>query len=99
MRNEFSVRASARTCQTWLTKDWSSSGALYTAEAVEEKLGTRLRLDQYVAHFQSETSARILSELLAESQPPHQVSANVLRSWYIKYHPQAGPLRYSASQI
>ena len=99
MRNEFSVRASARTCQTWLTKDWSSSGALYTAEAVEEKLGTRLRLDQYVGHFQSETSARILSELLAESQPPHQVSANVLRSWYIKYHPLSGPLQYSASQI
>ena len=47
------VRASTRTCQTWLQREWSSSGALYTAEDVEEVLGTRLRLVQYREQFQT----------------------------------------------
>ena len=46
-----SVRVSVRTCETWLTKEWSSSGGLYTAEAVEEALGQRLRLVQYREQF------------------------------------------------
>ena len=48
------VRVSGRICQNWLSKDWSSSGALYTAEAVEEALGKRLRLVQYREQFQTD---------------------------------------------
>ena len=36
--------------------------------------------------------------MLAESQPPHQVSGDVLRQWYTKYHPDSGPVTYSTAE-
>ena len=79
---EHSVSAPVRVTQTWLTRDWSSSGALYTTEQVEEALGERLRLDRYRMEFVTDDAARILSEILAESQPPVKASALLLRQWY-----------------
>ena len=76
---EHKVSVPQRICKTWLQRDWSSSGALYTREAVEEALGDRLRLNQYKECFASEESAHSLSEVLSESQPPHVVSGSVLR--------------------
>ena len=38
---ELSVSVPARVCQKWLTSDWSSSGELLYAQAVEEALGDR----------------------------------------------------------
>ena len=64
-----SVRADASVCQTWLTRDWSSSGMLRTPQAVEDALGDRLRLSQYRDHFRDDDSAQRLTEVLAESQP------------------------------
>jgi hypothetical protein len=98
LRSELSVSVSVKVCETWLTKDWSSSGGLYTAEVVEETLGERLRLNQYQMEFASDESAQHLSEVLSESQPPHRVSATILRQWYTKYHPDSGPLRYDTAE-
>ena len=36
------VTVSKRTCQTWMDRDWSTSGKLYRPEAVEAELGDRL---------------------------------------------------------
>ena len=37
------VSVPARICQTWLSRDWSTSGKLLVSEQVEELLGDRLR--------------------------------------------------------
>ena len=48
------VDASVSTCQTWRTKDWSTSGKLLSIDAVEQEIGDRLRLPQYKGHFTEE---------------------------------------------
>ena len=53
---EHKVSVPQRICQTWLQRDWSSSGALYSREAVEEALGDRLRLNQYWECFAQDDS-------------------------------------------
>ena len=88
------VSVSARICQTWLSRDWSTSGKLLLSEAVEESLGERLRLDEYKQSFADEAAAQHLAEVLLEDQPPVHVSSLVLRQWYAKYHPDSGPLRF-----
>ena len=79
---EHSVQAPQRVCQAWLEREWSSSGALTTLEQVEEALGARLRLERYRQEFLTDDAARMLSEILAESQPPFKVNALLLRQWY-----------------
>ena len=61
-------------------------------------MGERLRLNQYRESFAEETAAEVLSQLLAESDPPVAVSGMVLRQWYVKYHPDSGPLQYDTAQ-
>ena len=36
--------ASVSICQTWRSKDWSTSGKLLSIDVVEQELGDRLRL-------------------------------------------------------
>ena len=91
---ELAVSAPRRVCQTFLTKTWSSSGRIMTIEALEEAAGERLRLHEYSDKFLSDESAGELSVTLAESQPPLHASALILRSWYVKFHPDSGALRY-----
>ena len=93
-----SVSADARVCQKWLTTEWGGKGALITAEAVEECIGERLRLNQYRESFADEAAAQALSELLSESDPPVAVSGMVLRQWYVKYHFDSGPLKYDTAE-
>jgi hypothetical protein len=81
--------------QKWRTTDWSTSGALLTAQRVQEEIGDRLRLPEYRSQFINHESARKQSEALSESQPAHQVSALVLRQWYTKFHPDSGSLSYA----
>ena len=88
--NKHHVSAPVRVCQTWISKEWSSSGGLYSPEAVEETLGDRLRLAQYREELLTDDSAQRLSDVLSESQPPHKVSMTMLRQWYTKYHPDSG---------
>ena len=70
---EHEVSAPARVCETWLSREWSSSGGLYTTAAVEEALGERLRLNQYRQEFTTDDSAKVLSQVLSESQPPSEL--------------------------
>jgi len=51
LAKSLSVKATAITCQTWLTKDWSSSEKLLPAQAVERELGHKLRFPQYEERF------------------------------------------------
>ena len=60
--------------------------------------GERLRLNQYRESFAEETAAEVLSQLLAESDPPVAVSGMVLRQWYVKFHPDSGPLQYDSAE-
>ena len=98
LRREKKVSVSSRTCQTWMSKTWSSSGVLLTREAVEEVLGERLRLPQYRESFSEAESLESLKVSLAESQPPAQVSVALLLAWHTKYHPDSGALRYATSK-
>ena len=88
------VSAPRRVCQTFLTKTWSFSGRIMTIEALEEAASERLRLHEFADKFLSDESAGELSVTLAESQPPLHASALILRSWYVKFHPDSGALRY-----
>ena len=92
LQTELLVDASVSTCQTWRTKDWSTSGKLLSIDDVEEAIGARLRLDQYKHNFTAD-AVNILVEVLAESSPPVVVEPLLLRQWYAKYHPDSGPLQ------
>ena len=61
-------------------------------------MGERLRLNQYRESFADDAAAQVLSQLLSESDPPVTVSGMVLRQWYVKYHPDSGPLQYDTAQ-
>ena len=93
LRRVVSVSASARTCETWLSRDWSSSGKLLSTRAVEDALGERLRLEQYRQACVDSEAARVTAQRLAEGQPSHLVDGLLLHQWYQQYHPDAGPLR------
>ena len=76
---EHAVSVRTRICQTFLTRTWSSSGRTLTPDALEEAAGERLRLQEYADRFTSDAVAVELATALAESQPPLQVSALILR--------------------
>ena len=87
-----SVRVHLRSCQHWLSRDWSTSNRVLCREDLETVAGQRLRLLQYRGCFADEASALALSEQLAEGQPSVCVSAGLLLSWHERYHPDSGPL-------
>jgi hypothetical protein len=94
LQTALAVDASVSICQTWRTKDWSTSGKLLSIDAVEEDIGDRLRLPQYKDRF-TEVDAPIMAEVLLESQPSLTVAPLLLRQWYAKYHDDSGPLLIS----
>ena len=51
-----------------------------------------MRLQEYTENHTSDALAGKLATVLAESQPPLQVSALILRQWFTKYHPDSGAL-------
>ena len=75
-----SVRVHLRSCQHWLSRDWSTSNRVLCREDLETVAGQRLRLLQYRGCFADEASALALSEQLAEGQPSVCVSAGLLLS-------------------
>ena len=91
------IQASVVTCQTWLTKDWSSSDKLLSPQAVETALGDKLRLHQYEARFGDDAVAAALAEELAESQPAYLATGELLRQWYVLHHPKSGPVEYKTA--
>ena len=88
-----SVRVPLRSCQHWLSRDWSTSNRVLRREDVEAVVGQRLRLPQYKDCFADEAAALALSEQLAEGQPSVFASARLLLSWHEKCHPDSGPLQ------
>ena len=95
LQDAHSVSALKSTCETWLRKTWSSDGVLRSVSAVEECIGEHLRLSQYKDCFSDDCSAEKLSEVLAESEPPSAVSAQLLRQWYSQFHPESGAIQYN----
>ena len=66
---------------------------------MEAAEGERLRLDAKRDCFSDDAAAQVLSEALAEGQPPVLVSALTLRQWYAKSHPESGPLRVETEYL
>ena len=64
MLTTLEVSVPTRVCQTWLTRDWASSGKLLVCDAVEKQLGERLRLAEYKHSFADDAAAQTLSEVL-----------------------------------
>ena len=95
---ELAASAPARVRQKFLTSTWSSSGRILTPHALEEASGERLRLDEYSERFSTDELAGDLAVVLAEQQPPLQVSPLILRQWYTKYHPDSGSLAYATAE-
>ena len=54
MLRSLQVSVPARICQTWLSRDCSTSGKLLVCEDVEKELGERLRLGEHRERFASE---------------------------------------------
>ena len=99
LQTSLSVDASVSTCQTWRTKEWSTSGKLLSIDDIENDIGDRLRLPQYADRF-TEEGAPLMAAVLQESQPPVVVAPLLLRQWYAKYHPDSGPLQiHSAVEL
>ena len=68
LQTALSVDASVSTCQSWRSRDWSTSGKLLCIDVVEQEIGDRLRLPQYKDRF-TEDDAPNMAEVLLESQP------------------------------
>ncbi len=66
MVDNHSVRVSARTCEAWRSRDWSTAGRLLRGEDVEAEVGERLRLAQYRGCFADAAAVGLLAEQLAE---------------------------------
>ena len=104
LRRVFSVSyASKRTSETWLRNyglrtESSPAGTLMDAVSVEEALGERLRRDEHKQRVADYAAAQSMSEDFAQEQPPVSVTALTLRQWYIKYHPDSGPLQYQSAK-
>ena len=64
MLTTLEVSVPTRVCQTWLTRDWASSGKLLVCDAVEKQLGERLRLAEYKHSFADDAAAQTPSEVL-----------------------------------
>ena len=64
MLTTLEVSVPTRVCQTWLTRDWASSGKLLVIEAVEQQLRERWRLAEYKDRFADDAAAQTLSEVL-----------------------------------
>ena len=93
-----SIVVTLRVAQDFLATKWGSDGLLYLPSQVEEALGDRLRLEQYRVELLTQEASDALAQRLQESQPPVVVSGLLLRQWYMKYHPDSGPLRYDTAQ-
>ena len=68
LRATLKVDASATTCQTWRSREWSTAGKLLSIVDIETAIGDRLRLAQYRDRF-TEEAVRPLADSLAEGQP------------------------------
>ena len=90
--------ASKVICQTWLTRDWSSSGKLLSPVSVEDAIGDRLRGAAFKHRFATEALLQSLAEDLAEGQPPFLLDMQVLRHWYAQYHPDSRPAEYTSAK-
>ena len=71
---------------------------MFSPDAVDALLGSRLRLDQYRHSFADDAVAKQLSEDLSEGQPSFKVTPLTLRQWYTRYHPDSGPLQYESAK-
>ena len=93
------ILVSEKVVIAWQKKDWSSSGIIMDRADVETQLGGRLRHNQYADRFGDDTAAESLRAELAEGLPSVLVqSARVLREWFAKYHPEAGPEHYANAE-
>ena len=92
-----SVSVAVRNCQTWIDRDWSTAGKVLRACDLETRAGEQLRLEEYAPYFRDEDLVRELQVSLAEGQPPLRTTVPVLMSWYARYHPDGGPLRYATA--
>ena len=98
LRATLKVDASATTCQTWRSREWSTAGRLLSIVDIETAIGDRLRLAEYRDRF-TEEAVRPLADSLAEGQPTVLIGDPfLLRQWYVKYHPDSGPIRISSAQ-
>ena len=76
-----SVSVPTSTCQTWKSRDWSSSGKILTPGALEDTIGDRLRLEEYTDRFTNEASMEAFVTTLAEGQPQVETTTATLRQW------------------
>ena len=97
LREHASVDVSDLTCKTWLSKEWSSDAALRSVYDIEDSTGDLLRTASYMDCFSDEASAGVLADQLIEGQPPVYTTGHLLRQWYQKYHPAAGPKRIASA--
>ena len=97
LRTVLKVDASEQTCKTWRVRSWSTAGRLMSMHDIEHSIGDRLRLPQYREHFGEEACVS-LAAALSEGQPAvYLAEPFLLRQWYVKYHPDSGPLRISSA--
>ena len=96
MRRELQVDCDLRVCETWRTKDWSTSNKTLSIQDLDEKFGDKLRLPQYEASFDG-MAVEAFALQLKEHDPPVDVSSILLLQWYTKYHPAAAPKKVGSA--
>ena len=93
LRTVLKVDASQKMCQTWRARSWSTAGRLMDIHDIEHSIGDLLRLPQYREQFGEELLDG-LAVALSEGPPPvYLAEPFLLRQWYVKYHPDSGPLQ------
>ncbi len=92
------VFATVPVCHAWLSRDWLKTGQFCTRMDVEDALCERFRLATHRQGVADEAAAELLSQSLAEEQPPVHITGILLLEWYARYYPDAGTLRADTAQ-
>ena len=86
-----------RHCQAWLSRDWRPVGWADTAEQLEEKAGDILRLPEHADDFATPLSITGLLDGMRGWEDPVLVSPEILREWYMQYHPGSGEIQVASA--
>ena len=90
------VHAQVAVCRQWLSGKWVSSASIADQVELERRFGFLLRSSGYSASFSGQAFGHLIDVFRELSPPIRLTSIDVLKRWYLEYHPHSGSITYSS---